>query len=171
MSKLRWTSKSATKLATELVDQGFEVSSRSVLRLLHRLGYSLQANAKVTEGKQHPDRDAQFRYLNDMTTSFIDDDQPVISVDTKKKELIGDYANGGSEWSPQGQPERVQFHDFADRALGDHAKALMGSTTSPTTKGGSTSETPPTPPSSPSSPSAGGGTRWDGIAFPRRTGC
>jgi len=85
MSKLRWTSKSSTKLAAELVDQGFEVSSRSVLRLLHRLGYSLQANAKVTEGKQHPDRDAQFHYLNDMATSFIDDDQPVISVDAKKK--------------------------------------------------------------------------------------
>ena len=124
MSKLRWTSKSSTKLAAELVDQGFEVSSRSVLRLLHRLGYSLQANAKVTEGKQHPDRDAQFRYLNDMATSFIDDDQPVISVDTKKKELLGDYANGGTEWSPEGQPERVQVHDFADRTLGDHTKAI-----------------------------------------------
>lgn len=85
MSKLRWASKPSTKLAAALVDQGFEVSSRSVLRLLHRLGYSLQANSKVTEGKQHPDRDAQFRYLNDMATSFIDDDQPVISVDTKKK--------------------------------------------------------------------------------------
>ena len=124
MSKLRWTSKSSTKLAAELVDQGFEVSSRSVLRLLHRLGYSLQANAKVTEGRQHPDRDAQFHYLNDMATSFIDDNQPVISVDTKKKELLGDYANGGSEWSPGGQPERVQVHDFADPALGEHAKAI-----------------------------------------------
>ncbi len=124
MSKLRWTSKSSTKLAAELVDQGFEVSSRSVLRLLHRLGYSLQANAKVTEGRQHPDRDAQFHYLNDMATSFIDDDQPVISVDTKKKELLGDYANGGNEWSPEGQPERVQVHDFADPALGEHAKAI-----------------------------------------------
>ncbi len=124
MSKLRWTSKSSTKLAAELVDQGFEVSSRSVLRLLHRLGYSLQADAKVTEGRQHPDRDAQFRYLNDMATGFIDDGQSVISVDTKKKELIGDYANGGAEWSPEGHPERVQVHDFADRALGDHAKAI-----------------------------------------------
>jgi len=95
-----------------------------VLRLLHYLGYSLQANAKVTEGRQHPDRDAQFRYLNDMAVSFIDDDQPAISVDTKKKELIGDYANGGSEWSPEGEPERVQVHDFADRALGEFAKAI-----------------------------------------------
>ena len=88
--------------------QGFEVSARTVLRLLHRLGYSLQANAKVIEGRQHPDRDAQFRYLNDMAPGFIDDGQPAISVDTKKKELIGDYANGGAEWAPAGEPERVE---------------------------------------------------------------
>jgi transposase len=124
MSKLRWTTKSSAKLAEVLVDQGFEVSSRSVLRLLHRLGYSLQANAKVAEGRQHPDRDAQFRYLNDMATSFIDDDQPVISVDTKKKELLGNHANGGAEWAPVGQPDRVDVHDFADRTLGDHTKAI-----------------------------------------------
>jgi hypothetical protein len=124
MSLLRWTSKSSTKLAGELVGRGFDVSSRTVLRLLHHLGYSLQANAKVTEGAQHPDRDGQFRYLNDLAQGFIDDDQPVISVDTKKKELIGDYANGGVEWAPGGEPERVQVHDFADRALGEHAKAI-----------------------------------------------
>jgi hypothetical protein len=124
MSLLRWTSKSSTRLAEDLVRQGFEVSSRTVLRLLHLLGYSLQANAKVTEGRQHRDRDAQFRYLNDMAAGFIDDDQPVISVDTKKKELIGDYANRGTEWAPAGEPERVQVHDFADRALGEHAKAI-----------------------------------------------
>ena len=124
MSRLRWTSKSSTRLADELVAQGYEVSARSVLRLLHRLGYSLQANAKVTEGRQHPDRDAQFHYLNDQADAFVDEDQPVISVDTKKKELIGDYANGGAEWSPQGEPERVQVHDFADTALGENAKAI-----------------------------------------------
>jgi Rhodopirellula transposase DDE domain len=124
MSLLRWTSKSSTNLADELAGQGFAVSSRTVLRLLHRLGYSLQANAKVTEGRQHPDRDAQFRYLNDTAQRFIDDNQPVISVDTKKKELIGDYANGGAEWAPQSEPERVQVHDFADRDLGEHAKAI-----------------------------------------------
>ena len=124
MSRLRWTSKSSSKLAEELVTQGYEVSARSVQRLLHRLGYSLQANAKVTEGRQHPDRDAQFHYLNEMADTFIDDDQPVISVDTKKKELIGDYANGGAEWEPEGQPVRVNVHDFADRALGEHAKAI-----------------------------------------------
>ena len=124
MSLLRWTSKSSTHLAGELVARGFDVSSRTVLRLLHQLGYSLQANAKVAEGRQHPDRDAQFRYLNDIAASFIADDQPAISVDTKKKELIGDYANGGNEWSPAGEPERVQVHDFADRALGEFAKAI-----------------------------------------------
>ena len=124
MSLLRWTSKSSTKLAAELARQGYEVSSRTVLRLLHQLGYSLQANAKVTEGTQHPDRDAQFGYLNEMAASFIADGQPVISVDTKKKELIGDYKNGGEEWSPAGEPERVRAHDFADRALGQRGKAI-----------------------------------------------
>jgi transposase len=104
MSRLRWTSKSSTKLADDLVGQGFEVSPRTVLRLLHRLGYSLQANAKVNEGRQHPDRDAQFRYLNGQADNFVDDGQPVISVDTKKKELLGNYANGGAEWAPAGEP-------------------------------------------------------------------
>jgi transposase len=118
MSLLRWTSKSSTKLADELERKGFEVSSRTVLRLLHQLGYSLQANAKVTEGRQHADRDAQFRYLNDMASAFVEDGQPVISVDTKKKELIGDYANGGAEWAPAGEPERTQVHDFVDPAVG-----------------------------------------------------
>jgi hypothetical protein len=124
MSLLRWTSKSSTKLADELARQGFVVSSRSVLRLLRRLGYGRQGNAKMVEGAQHPDRDRQFRYLNDMATGFADDDQPVISVDTKKKELIGNYANGGREWEPQGEPTRTLVHDFADRALGEHAKAI-----------------------------------------------
>jgi transposase len=124
MSRLRWTSKSSSKLAEELQTQGYEISARSVQRLLHSLGYSLQANAKVTEGRQHPDRDAQFHYLNEMADTFIDNDQPVISVDTKKKELIGDYANGGSEWEPEGQPVRVNVHDFADRDLGEHGKAI-----------------------------------------------
>ena len=124
MSKLRWTSKSSTKLADELVRQGFEVSSRSVLRLLHKLGYSLQANAKVAEGRQHPDRDAQFTHLNDTASDFIDNGQPVISVDSKKKELIGNYANGGAEWAPGGEPERANVHDFADPELGEYAKAI-----------------------------------------------
>ena len=124
MSRLRWTSKSSTKLADELVRQGFEVSSRSVLRLLHKLGYSLQANAKVSEGRQHPDRDAQFNHLNDTADAFIGDGQPVISVDSKKKELIGNYANGGAEWAPAGEPERTNVHDFADPELAEYAKAI-----------------------------------------------
>jgi hypothetical protein len=124
MSLLGWTSKSSTHLAGELVARGYDVSSRTVLRLLHQLGHSLQANAKVTKGRQHPDRDAQFRYLNDIAARFIANDQPAISVDTKKKELIGDYANRGNEWFPEGEPERVQVHDFADRALGEFAKAI-----------------------------------------------
>ncbi len=114
MSLLRWTSKSSVRLAEELERRGFSVSSSTVLRLLHLLGYSLQANAKVTDGRQHPDRDQQFRYLNDTAASFIARGQPVISVDTKKKELIGAFANGGTEWAPAGSPERVGVHDFAD---------------------------------------------------------
>ena len=124
MSLLRWTSKSSVKLAEELERRGFRVSSSTVLRLLHLLGYSLQANAKVTEGRQHPDRDQQFRYLNDTAASFIARGQPVISVDTKKKELIGAFANGGTEWAPAGSPERVGVHDFADPQLGEYAKAI-----------------------------------------------
>src|ERR1035437_8898512 len=110
MSLLRWTSKSSKNLAEELQRRGFSVSPSTVLRLLHLLGYSLQANAKVTEGRQHPDRDQQFRYLNDTAASFVASGQPVISVDTKKKELIGGFANGGNEWALSGSPERVSVH-------------------------------------------------------------
>ena len=124
MSLLRWTSKSSVRLAEELDRRGFHVSSSTVLRLLHLLGYSLQANAKVTEGRQHPDRDLQFRYLNDTAASFIATGQPVISVDTKRKELIGDFANGGSELAPGGSPERVLVHDFKDPQLGEYARAI-----------------------------------------------
>ena len=124
MSLLRWTSKSSVKLAEELARRGFTVSSATVLRLLHLLGYSLQANAKVSEGRQHPDRDAQFRYLNDTAASFIQRGQPVISVDSKKKELIGNFANGGAEWALLGSPERVSVHDFKDPELGEYAKAI-----------------------------------------------
>jgi len=124
MSLLRWTSKSSEHLTQELERRGFTVSSRTVLRLLHLLGYSLQANAKVTEGRQHPDRDEQFRYLNDTAASFLASGQPVISVDTKKKELIGDYANGGHEWALSGSPERVGVHDFKDPELGEYSKAI-----------------------------------------------
>jgi hypothetical protein len=89
-----------------------------VRRLLRQLGYSLQANAKTTEGAQHPDRDAQFGYLNDQAQAHLAAGDPVISVDTKKKELVGAYKNGGREWQPKGQPEQVKVHDFIDKELG-----------------------------------------------------
>ncbi len=118
MSLLRWTSKSTRHLAEALVQKGFKVSDDTVGRILKSLGYSLQAPAKEKEGTGHPDRDAQFSYLNDQATAFVADDQPVISVDTKKKELVGEYKNGGTEWQPAGSPTRVKTHDFVDKELG-----------------------------------------------------
>jgi len=118
MSDLRWTSKSTYELADELVRRGFQASAELVRRLLHQMGYSLQAPAKAKEGTSHPDRDAQFGYLNKAVSRFVKERQPVISVDTKKKELIGEYANGGREWHPQGEPTRVGVHDFVDPEVG-----------------------------------------------------
>jgi transposase len=118
MSLLRWTSKSTAHLAKDLVRKGFKVSDDTVGRLLKKLGYSLQAPAKQKEGTAHPDRNAQFEYLNATTASFAGEDQPVISVDTKKKELVGEFSNGGAEYAPAGEPERVNVHDFVDPALG-----------------------------------------------------
>ena len=118
MSLLRWTLKSTYDLAGELQRRGFGVSAELVRRLLHQMGYSLQAPAKQKEGTAHPDRDAQFRYLNKVAGRCVRDRQPVISVDTKKKELIGEYANGGREWHPGGEPTRVRVHDFVDPDLG-----------------------------------------------------
>jgi transposase len=111
-SPLRWTSKSARHLAGELQAMGHEVSHRLVADLLHECGYSLQANRKTREGPQHPNRDAQFQYINDSVRRFQKRRQPVISVDTKKKELVGDFKNTGREWRPKGSPERVRVHDF-----------------------------------------------------------
>jgi Rhodopirellula transposase DDE domain len=124
MSALRWTLKSTYELARDLQDKGFRASAELVRRLLHQMGYSLQAPAKQNEGSAHPDRDGQFGYINDLTLRRLGLGEPVISVDTKKKELIGNFANGGREWQPKGQPERVAVHDFADRALGEFAKAI-----------------------------------------------
>ena len=124
MSPLRWTLKSTYDLAKELIEQGFKTSAESVRRLLHQMGFSLQAPAKQNEGTQHPDRNAQFEYLNSLAAEYLEAGDPVISVDTKKKELIGNYANGGTEWQPAGEPDRVDTHDFPDRALGEHAKAI-----------------------------------------------
>ena len=118
MGPLLWTCSSAARLATELTAAGHPVSERTVNRLLHELGYSLQANRKTLEGAQHADRDAQFKHINRRVRAFQRLRQPVVSVDTKKKELVGEYRNGGREWRPKGQPERVKVHDFVDKELG-----------------------------------------------------
>jgi hypothetical protein len=118
MGPLRWTCKSAARLAMELQTQGHAVSERSINRLLHALGYSLQSNRKTLEGSHHPDRDAQFQHINQRVKVFQRQRQPVVSVDTKKKELIGQFRNGGREWAPKGRPELVEVHDFPDKELG-----------------------------------------------------
>ncbi len=117
-SPLRWTSKSVRHLATELQAMGHDVSYRLVKDLLHAAGYSLQANRKTREGPQHPDRDAQFRYLNEQVRRFQRQHRPTISVDTKKKELVGDFKNAGREWRATGHPEAVRVHDFLIPAQG-----------------------------------------------------
>ena len=118
MSALRWTCKSLKRLAGELGRQGHAISHVSVGVLLKEMGYSLQGNRKTLEGSGHPDRNAQFEYINSRTQSALNASQPVISVDTKKKELVGQYKNGGSDWRPQGSPEQVKVHDFVDKELG-----------------------------------------------------
>ena len=118
MSFLRWTSKSTGNLADELVRQGFKITDDTVGRILKDLGYSLQAPAKEKEGTAHPDRDAQFRYLNKQVGVFMKAGQPVISVDTKKKELVGEFSNYGREFHPTGEPTRTSTHDFVDKELG-----------------------------------------------------
>ena len=117
-SPLRWTCKSLRHLAGALREQGFHISHQTVADLLHEADYSLQANRKTLEGNNHPDRDAQFNYINQKVKAFQRRDQPVISIDTKKKELIGKFRNGGREWRPQGKPIPVKVHDFKDPELG-----------------------------------------------------
>ena len=114
MSPLRWTCKSTRQLARLLTKSGHRVSHVKVAQLLHTLHYSLQGNAKTHEGKQHPDRDAQFRYIQRQSEAFLGQNWPVTSVDTKKKEQVGNHANSGQEWQPEGQPEQVEVHDFPD---------------------------------------------------------
>ena len=117
-SPLRWTSKSGAKLAEALREMGHDVVDRTVLRLLKTKGYSLQANKKTREGASHPDRDAQFAYINQTAGEAIKAGQPVISVDTKKRELVGDFKAVGREFEPKGQPVEVRGHDFKDKQLG-----------------------------------------------------
>jgi len=117
-SPLRWTCKSTSALARQLKAMGHTVSPRSVSTLLADLGYRLQSVRKTQEGRQHPDRDAQFRHIADETAAHQAAGVPVVAVDTKKKELVGDFKNHGREWQPQGEPERVRVHDFKDPDLG-----------------------------------------------------
>ena len=118
MSPLRWTSKSTYKLADALRAKGFDVGPTTVRELLHEMGYSLQGTSKQKEGAQHVDRDAQFHHINDTAAAFVANGQPVISVDAKKKELIGEYANAGQEYQPTGKPTRTKVHDFIDPEMG-----------------------------------------------------
>jgi len=169
MSLLRWTSKSTANLAKDLVRKGFAISDDTVGRILKGLGYSLQSPAKVKEGTAHPDRDGQFRYLHELAQGFVAAGQPVISVDTKKKELVGAFDNGGVEYQPEGTPERVNVHDFVDPEQG---RAIpYGIYDEPTTRDGSASATPRTRPSSPSTPSGRGGRTWAGHGSPTPPSC
>jgi len=118
MSPLRWTTKSTRRLASELTRQGHRVSADTVGDLLRAEGFSLQGNAKTLEGQRHPDRDAQFRYINEQVKQHQGTADPVISVDTKKKELVGEFRNAGREWRPRGEPAATLTHDFPDAALG-----------------------------------------------------
>jgi transposase len=117
-SPLRWTCKSVRKLSHELLQKGHKISHNLVAELLHEMGYSLQANRKTLEGTSHPDRDAQFEYINNKVKEYQASKQPVISVDTKKREQVGDFKNGGRELRPKGNPEKVRVHDFMIPELG-----------------------------------------------------
>jgi len=117
-SPLRWTCKSTRRLAGELQAQGYQISHTLAAHLLRDAGYSLQGNRKVREGTSHPDRDAQFEHINRRVRQQMRRGEPAISVDTKKKELVGDFKNGGREWHPRGHPEEVRVHDFLDKTLG-----------------------------------------------------
>ena len=169
MAPLLWTAKSLRTLAAGLGALGHRVCHNVVGDLLRDLGYSLQANCKTREGTNHPDRDAQFGYINDRVKQALAAGEPAISVDTKKKELVGDFKNGGREYRPKGQPEPVRVHDFVIRSSA--GQRPTASTTSPAMPAGSVSASTTTPRASQSTPFAAGGRRWAMRATRRRRGC
>jgi transposase len=167
-SPLRWTTKSTRHLADALGALGFQVSADTVGRLLKQQGYRLQRTHKTLEGAQHPDRDAQFGYLNQQARAHLAAGQPVISVDAKKKELVGNYANGGVEWQPAGAPVEVAVHDFPDPTVG---KAIpYGVYDIAPTAAGCRSAATTTPPRSPWRPFAAGSSRSAWRCTPTPTG-
>lgn len=161
---LLWTAKSLRKLAAGLQALGHRIGHNVVGDLLREMGYSLQANRKTREGSHHPDRDAQFGYINRQVTAALEAGEPAISVDTKKKELVGDFKNAGREYRPKGQPEPVRVHDFLIPELA--ARRLMGSTTLATMSAGSASASITTRRASRSTRSAAGGRPWGSSAIP-----
>ena len=165
-SALRWTCKSVRKLADELRRQGHTVSHTLVAELLDSQDYSLQANRKTKEGASHADRNAQFEYINAKAQEFLRQAQPAISVDTKKKEQVGDYKNGGREWQPKGQPEKVPVHDFGKQKDVPYGSMIWGRTWV-----GSMSARTMIPPPSPSKASGSGGTAWGALATPTPDNC
>lgn len=170
-SPLRWTTKSLRHLAGELTRQGHRVSAPTVGRLLTSVGFSLQGNAKTREGTQHPDRDRQFRYINDQAKDYQAAGEPVISVDTKKREHLGHLPMAGREWRPRGEPVEMEDHHSFSLARTSSRQSRTESTTSPATPAGSTSGSTTTPPRSRSRPCAAGGTRWATTATPTPAGC
>jgi hypothetical protein len=168
-SPLRWTCKSTRELAQALTAAGHPVSDDTVGRLLTQQGYRLQRTAKTLEGAQHPDRDAQFRYLNGQARAQLAAGQPVVSVDAKKKELVGRFANGGAEWQPSAEPDQVNVHDFPDPKVG---KAIpYGVDDLGANSGGWGSGSTTTPRRSRSPPCGVGGSRSAGSPTRRPSGC
>jgi hypothetical protein len=163
MHPLLWTCRSLRNLVGELANLGHEVCPTVVGNLLRDMGYSLQSNSKTREGDQHIDRDAQFQYINAQAKTFLAANEPVISVDTKKKELVGNFKNGGREWRPKSSPEAVKVHDFIDPKL--RRAVPYGVYDIGNNVGWSVSAPITTPPVSPSTPSGGGGGRWGGNAI------
>ena len=165
MAPLLWTAKSLRKLAAELQACGHRIGHNVVAKLLRELGYSLQANRKTLEGASHPDRNAQFHYINDQVKAALAADQPAISVDTKKKELVGDFKNNGREYRPKGAPEKVRVHDFKIPELGRAAPYGVYDIADNT--GWVASASIMIPPALPSTRSAAGGRPWGSNVIPK----